>query len=888
MSTARHALFLALLLPLLGKAQLVVTNTQTPAWLVQNLLLGQGVSASNITFNGAPANTVTEYVGQFDATNTNLGLGAGMIMATGDVAQAIGPNDQSGITLGGGIFGQSDPDLLALAQATGNAPVTDINDAAVVEFDFVPTGDSLKFDFIFASDEFLEFVQSYNDVFGFFLSGPGIAGPYTNGAINIALIPNTTSPVAISTVNNLVNSAYYVDNGTGANAPFNASPIYIQYDGRTTLLTARAEVTCGLTYHIKLAVGDANDAGVDSGVFLKAGSFVSTGQVVPNLANGVNVVNDTIMLEGCGTVLLDFQRLGDSAVYDTVNVVIGGTATAGVDYFPPLPTQLIYQPGDSSIPVILTLPLDADGIETLTITITQNIFCSGTQVQNTYTYYIDTPPPLAVSTTDVNGACGLSYLLDPTVTGGTGNYGFTWSTGATTPTITVAPGVTTTYYFTVDDTCSVVSVSDSIVVTLPVYAPVQITVSPDTAIACLGNADISVTSATGGNGVFQYRWWQSGALVGNAATLNVPAADPPKYYVVTVTDGCGFVGTDSVLVSTAPLPPIHITTSGATVVCPGDTVTLEVTGVVGGNGVYTYQWANAQGQVLSLTDAVTVPVPVNAAYTVSVNDQCGYQGDTTVFVIVPVRDPFKLELTNDTTICYGEEVMLFADVSGGSGFYTILWPDQLFMDPQMIVTPLEATTYPVYIFDECGATLTDAVTVTPEPVSVDIEVTNRGQDDWFLQAATFPVCNFHLWGMGDAQDTRYRTPDITHSYLDLEEHWVTLEVRTIHGCTGVDSVLLRPPGHLYFPTAFTPDGDGVNETWKAIGHYVEDFELAIFDRWGEQIFTTTDFDLSWDGRVNGAGAAQTGVYVYKYRAAGHLMPSMEGMGHLTLLRGSQE
>ncbi|MBL8002179.1 MAG: choice-of-anchor L domain-containing protein [Flavobacteriales bacterium] len=882
----RKLLMLIALLPALVHGQLVVTNTQTPAWLVQNLLLGQGVSVSNITFNGAPGNTVTAQVGEFDGTATNLGMGSGMILATGDVVEAIGPNDLSGITVGGGFNGQGDPDLLALAQATGNAPVTDINDAAVVEFDFVPTGDSLKFDFTFASDEFLEFVQSYNDVFGFFLSGPGIAGPYTNGAINIALIPNTTSPVAISTVNNVTNSTFYVDNGDGNTAPFNTNPMYIQYDGRTVTITARAQVTCGLTYHIKLAVGDANDTAVDSGVFLKAGSFTSTGQVIPDLASGVNVVNDTIMLEGCGMVELDFTRMGDTGVYDTVNVVIGGTATAGVDYFPALPTQLLYQPGDTMIPVYLTLPLDADGIETLTITITQNIVCSGTQITNTYTYYIDTPPPLTVNTTDINGACGLSYLLNPLVAGGTGNYTYDWSTGASTPSITVSPGVTTTYYLTVSDTCSVVPVSDSIVVTMPVYAPLQITLTPDTLIDCLGLGPIGVLNATGGNGVYQYSWSLNGNPMGQTPTINVPAADPPVYYVATVTEGCGTSVSDSVQVGTVPLPPIHITTSGVTVVCPGDTVTLQVDNVVGGNGVYTYQWTNGQGQVLSQNDAVTVTVPADAAYTITVNDQCGYEGDTTVFTLLPIYEPFRLSLTNDTTICYGEQVVLFADVTGGSGFYTVFWPDQQFTDPEMPVTPLAPTTYPVYVIDECGAVLSDAVTVTPEPVSVDIEVTNRGQDDWFLQAATFPICNFHLWDMGDG--TRYRNPDITHSYLDLDEHWVTLEVRTIHGCVGIDSVLLRPPAHLYFPNAFTPDGDGVNETWKGIGHYIERFELEVYDRWGELIFATTDFERSWDGSVNGTGAAMTGVYVYKYKAEGHLFPAVEGMGHVTLLRGSQD
>jgi hypothetical protein len=266
-----RSLIIALFAPLVGHAQLVVTNTQTPAWLVQNILLGQGVSVSNITFNGVPATMVTEQAGEFDGTSTVLGIGQGMMLATGDVMNAIGPNNIGSSTLGGGNFGQTDPDLEVLA----NPQV--VNDAAVLEFDFIPTGDSLKFDFVFASDEYLEFVNGVNDIFGFFLSGPGIAGPFSNGADNIALIPGTTDPVTINTVNDVVNPTYYTINGTGVNFPYNSNPIYPQYDGFTVVITAQALVQCGQTYHIKIAIGDASDTSWDSAVFLKAGSFTSTG-----------------------------------------------------------------------------------------------------------------------------------------------------------------------------------------------------------------------------------------------------------------------------------------------------------------------------------------------------------------------------------------------------------------------------------------------------------------------------------------------------------------------------------------------------------------------------------------------------------------------------------
>jgi len=99
-------------------------------------------------------------------------------------------------------------------------------------------------------------------------------------------------------------------------------------------------------------------------------------------------------------------------------------------------------------------------------------------------------------------------------------------------------------------------------------------------------------------------------------------------------------------------------------------------------------------------------------------------------------------------------------------------------------------------------------------------------------------------------------------------------------------LLLKPPAHIYFPNAFSPDGDGWNEFFGPNGHYIDSFEMQIFNRWGELIYTTNDILAPWDGTYGGS-PAPTGVYVYKYRAEGHYFPPVDGMGHLTLLRGSQ-
>ena len=343
------------------QAQLNVSTSLTPAQLVQNVLLGQGVSVSNITFNGSVYSTPQNGTGSFTTVSSNLGLDAGVILTTG-LASNIG-QDANNFASDNNGYG-SDPDLVAIT-----TPGNTINDKAIIEFDFIPTGDSLKFNYVFGSEEYPSFNCSanYNDVFGFFLSGPGISGPYTNNAINIALVPGTNLPVGIANIHGNQNTScapanaqYYIDNQSGTTVTFG---------GFTTILQALAEVECGVTYHIKLAIGDAGDSSYDSGVFLEAGSFSSTGQIVPSLTTGNAVVgvNDTTMFEGCGTIPFHFFRMGDTTNVDTVNLVIGGTSTPGVDYYPPIPTQLIYQPGDTVITISLEVPYDAEGLETLTI-----------------------------------------------------------------------------------------------------------------------------------------------------------------------------------------------------------------------------------------------------------------------------------------------------------------------------------------------------------------------------------------------------------------------------------------------------------------------------------------------------------------------------------------
>jgi hypothetical protein len=207
--------------------------------------------------------------GRFNGTASNLGLDEGLLLTTGTITNAIGPNDDDGLNFGTDHFRAGDPQLDVLA-----GPFNPTFDACVFQFDVVPYGDTIRFDFSFASEEYLEYVNAfYNDVFGFFISGPNPAGgSYANR--NIALIPGTTTPVSVDNVNAFLNSQYYLDNGDGiCLPPFILPPVctnqsVLQYDGFTRNLFAMAPVVPCQTYQLKLAIADVGDGIYDSGVFI--------------------------------------------------------------------------------------------------------------------------------------------------------------------------------------------------------------------------------------------------------------------------------------------------------------------------------------------------------------------------------------------------------------------------------------------------------------------------------------------------------------------------------------------------------------------------------------------------------------------------------------------
>jgi hypothetical protein len=221
--------------------------------LVDNLL-GGGVSATNVTYTGAP-----QGAGIFTGGGGILGGGiaefeSGVILSSGDIASIVGPNVAEDTQTS--FFGPGDADL------DGLIPEGATFDAAVLEFDFVPTAPKLTFQYVFASDEYNEFVDSsFNDVFGFFVNG-----------VNLAVVPDTQTAVSINNISPNTNPLFYENNACADTG----CPLDIEADGLTVALSFTAPVNPGQTNHIKLAIADVEDDIYDSWVFIRQGTFAST------------------------------------------------------------------------------------------------------------------------------------------------------------------------------------------------------------------------------------------------------------------------------------------------------------------------------------------------------------------------------------------------------------------------------------------------------------------------------------------------------------------------------------------------------------------------------------------------------------------------------------
>ncbi len=608
-------------------SQLITSPGQTPQNLVQNILIGPGVTVSNILYNGSPM-----AISSFTANGTTLGINQGIVMTTGTILNngsgPQGPNNAAS----SGVDNNSPGSGLLSNNILGGTPTFN---AATLEFDFIPYADTVRFKYVFGSEEYPEFAppnnSTYNDVFGFFISGPGITGLQ-----NIAQLPNGGGVVSINNVNAVTNAAFYNSNGDGSTSPFNNSPNYIQYDGFTDVLEAISAVQCGQTYHLILAIADVGDGSWDSGIFLEANSLTTKTPVDITYSLSQHVFSSPdVMAEGCVTATVNVTRQNNLNTALTIPITLSGSATSGID-FSGIPTNVVFSPGQSvfSFQIVAISDGFAEGLESIILNFNVSDPC-GNITPIPLTIFIQDISPLTISLNDTMLPCpGQPITLNPIVSGGVPPYTYLWNTGATTPTLTLLPQSSQTVYLEVLDNCSGLMVVDSATITVPVFQPLSLQLSSDVVEVCPYIEHTFTSQIVGGNGNYAFLWQQNSQTLSTTSNLTVSPASTSTY-TLTVSDGCGNTvsGTVNYTITSEPLV---LTMSPTQKICIGDSAFVSVT-ASGGFGNYYYLWPST-GET---TPGIWVTPNATNTYQVLVSDECQtftVSGFAQVQIVKPLAD----------------------------------------------------------------------------------------------------------------------------------------------------------------------------------------------------------------------------------------------------------
>ncbi len=905
-----------------AEAQLQVTEINSATLLAQRLV-GDGVIISNASLTNSPTVIPTGYFK--NVGGTNIGIDSGIVITSGRAKSDRNPGgrlgvDGDGVNTAGSQLADNNLNLpgdATLAAALGIS-VTELNDAIALEFDFVPLGDSIKFNYIMSSEEYTPgTVCIFNDAFGFFISGPGFAG-----AENIALIPGTNTPVTISNVNNITAAGcvshpqFYIDNLSNVN---------FRHQGHTTVFTAKARVTPCETYHLKIVIADRGDNLWDSGVFLEAKSLTSNAIDLINYTQ-VDPGGTSYLVEGCVTGSFEIGRPRKEPNPLSVTLSYAGTATSGADYIP-LPTVVTIPANDSITTINVDPIVDAlpEGIEFIKIYALAGC-AAGTPTDSTIIQIRDYD---TLSVSPGSQAVCRNSSLQLQASGSYASY--QWDPDPTLSSLTIQDPIATpvnaltTYYVTgTEGTCNA---RDSIKLELK-----QLEFVSKTDVNCSGATNGQIKVSGGGEWLQPVQFSLDGTTWQNDSTFNnLPAGN----YWVKIRDGNCL---DSIPVTIAQaFPDMQITnllTTAAT--CSGDPDGTATVTVTGGNGIYSYSvdgvnfqtsaTLNLPGGLHTITirdgngciQTTTADIPLNndveveAGIDTSICSGRSYlipatsnansvswspaTGLDDANILQPTASPvadtwyyitattgicskidsilirmFPSPVANagdDIAICYGREVQL-----NGSGGVRYEWsPTTHFTTPGDIAVPTvkakESLSYFLTVWDSRGCE-----SLVPDEVVLDVTPAVK----IFAGRDTVAVINqpiqLSVVELGSAGVTSYSwspsfflddaNSDQPIGTLPREQRYIVTGT-TLDGCEGMDDVLVKvyKGPEIYLPSAFTPNNDGRNDVLRAVPVGIREFKfLKIFNRWGQVVFATKDSRQGWDGKINGV-EQPTGVYIW--------------------------
>ena len=689
-------------------AQIGITNNapnNDPNHLINNILIGGGVTVSNIQFSGN-----NQQIGYFSNGNS-IGMSSGIVMSSGHAIDAdLGGNPSSNNTPNTGIQCNNIPNTICndLHTVVNSVPplvgqsfsVSSINDLCVLEFDFIPESDTIIFNYSFGSEEYLNWVNSsYNDVFGFFISGPGITGPYSsppgfpNGSQNIAIVPNTNPqiPITISSIHPGYNGNYY-----------NSGNTTVSYNGYTDVFTAIAIVQPCQTYHIRLDIADGSDDFLDSGVFLEANSFTTTSVSIDT--NAVSIISDTLFVE-----CIDSSLYLEAGISNSNYSVLWNTGDTSTSIFVG-PGQYFYTANNGSC------SLSSDTVTIFNQTIIQK----------------------NISVNQISCFGQVDGSIDLSVTGGTPPYNFFW--------IDSVSG----YNSNNEDLINLSEGNYHCIITdsnLCPTSPISVTIVEPSAledssifnnVSCFGLNDGYISLFLSG-GVQPYTVsWSS--LSGYTDTGEIISNLYPDVYTATITDANNWGPINEVI---SIIEPPEITLFGVVnnISCFG--LNDGSINLVTNNSNLSYNWIGPNGFVSNIKDISNLEP---GSYSVSIIDSIGCLGPSANFIITEPSDIFVSHLINDVS-CFGlNDGSINLTITGGVGNYTTIWnsPNGYFNISEDAVSLISGFyNYSIIDANGCSPTVNNSPVLVNQPSEIQASaiVSNEtcyGDEDGSIDVTILP------------------------------------------------------------------------------------------------------------------------------------------------------
>lgn len=749
-------------------AQLTFTNNPTATALAQNIV-GFGMTVTNASLT-CPTGASAIFG---NGASTTLGITNGILLTTGQASDAGDAGSFLGIPFDADNDNGTDGDALM----DGLAGTTTF-DLCKLEFDVSAQCNNLLIKYKFGSEEYLEYVGSINDAFGFFITGPNPAGGSYNNQ-NIALVPGTSLPVSIDNINDVTNSSLFVDNGSGTST--------VEYDGITTLLTASTNVVPCANYHVVLAIADAADGALDSGVFLQFGGFsCPSPTITTNVAASLCTANTgsaSVTVAGLTPASYSWSPGGQTT--SSITNQAPGTYTCSITF-----TNGVCAPVIQTRTVTITSP----GVSP-TVAVSSNTPCTGATLSfttnsngnsfswsgpNSFSSTSQNPTiPSASSlsagqytlvvTNTVTGCIKTTYLTttvspSPTITatsgficgGGSttltasGGTSYTWApaTGLSATSgsvVTANPGSTTEYTVTgLNSGCSGT-------VTTTVSVGGNPTVSVTSGSVCAGTS-LTLTAS----GAANYTWSPAAGL--SSTTGSVVVANPTTTTVYSVLGASGTcTNTSSGTVTVVPLPTLSATNGS---VCGGSSATLTVSGAT------DYTWSPASDLSATNGSVVTASPSVTTVYTIT-GSAFGCSSVTTSTVSVLSNPTVSV---NGATVCAGSTVNISAS---GATNYTWSASPSLSQTTGSLVTCSPSSTETFTVIGANGSCTNSAVgTVTVINLPV-------------LSSASSSICSGNTGSLSVSGATTYTwLPSASLSPATGETVSANPSVTTVYTITG--------------------------------------------------------------------------------------------------------